>query len=69
MKQTDILWNGNNTITAFPTLSVAVLSAAGTVQLMCFFVIGLHCYKATVREGQNGGTILTSLLMPVQITT
>jgi hypothetical protein len=68
MKQTDILWNGNNTITAFPTLSVAVLSTAGTAQLMCF-VIGLRCYKATVREEQNGGTILTSLLMSVQITT
>jgi hypothetical protein len=52
MKQTDILWNGNNTITAFPTLSVAVLSsAAATAQLLCF-VIGLYCYRATVR-GKN----------------
>jgi hypothetical protein len=52
MKQTDILWNGNNTITAFPMLPVAVLSAARTAKLTCF-VTGLNCYKVTVREEQN----------------
>jgi len=44
---------------------VAVRPAAGTAQLMCFVT---DCI-VTVRGKQNCGTILTSVLMSVQIAT